>query len=135
MQKWIASGRLIKDPEIRTLQSGKNLASFTIAVQRTIKNKETDRYDSDLFNCTAFGFSADFVGNYLTKGSKCLVEGRFQNESWEKDGQKHYATKVIVEHVEGCGDRKDSDHNTQNEEKGMESFGQATTFDESDIPF
>ena len=129
MQKFLASGRMIKDAEIKMMQSGKQLASFTIAVQRDYKNKETGNYESDFFNCVAFGFTAEYVGNYLTKGSKLIVEGKLQNDSWEKDGVKHYSTKVIAEKVEGCDSKK------KQSEQGasMEGFG-SQVMDE-DVPF
>lgn len=123
MNKFLASGNVTKDPAITMSKNGKAIANFSIAVRQDFK---TDgEYKSDFFNCVAFGFTADYVGNYITKGNKVLICGRLQNESWEKDGVKHYATKVIVENCEGL--------TPKNKDKGMESFGSSQNMDE--IPF
>lgn len=126
MQKFIASGNLTKDPEVKITKNGKAMAIFTIAVKQDFK---TDgEYKTDFFNCIAFGFTADYIGNYLQKGNKCLICGRVQNESWEKDGVKRYATKIIVENCEGLTPKK------QNE--GMESFGSPMADEDmANIPF
>ena len=122
MQKWIASGNITKDPAISLSKAGKPIANITIAVRQDYK---TDgEYKSDFFSCVAFGFSAEYIGNYLTKGSKVLVVGKLKNEQWEKDGTKHYMTKIICESVEGLTPKQ----------KTMESFGSSAPMDE-DIPF
>ena len=123
MQKFLASGNLTKDPEVKITKNGKAMAIFTIAVKQDFK---TDgEYKTDFFNCVAFGFTADYIGNYIQKGNKCLICGRVQNESWEKDGVKHYATKIMVENCEGLTPKKQSG--------SMESFG-SQVFDEQ-VPF
>lgn len=122
MQKFIASGNVTKDPQITMSKNGKTIANFSIAVRQDFKT--AGEYKSDFFNCVAFGSTAEYIGNYLTKGNKVLICGRLQNESWEKDGVKHYATKVIIDSCEGLTPKK--------KDKGMESFGNA--FDE-EVPF
>lgn len=98
MNKVIMCGRLSKDPEIRYTQSNLTIASFGIAVDRRTKDKETD-----FFDCTAFGKTAEHMEKYWHKGMKALISGRVENESWTtKDGQKRISTKIIVEEIEFC---------------------------------
>lgn len=100
MNKIILMGRLVRDPEVRVVQSNNTkVAGFSIAVNR--KYKKQGEAEADFFNCTAFGKNADFVENYLKQGTKILVTGRVQNESYtNKEGQKVYATKIMVDEME-----------------------------------
>lgn len=128
MNKIIISGNITKEPQVTMSKAGKAICNITVAVKQDFKID--GEYKSDFFNCVAFGHTAEYIGNYLQKGNKCLICGRLQNETWEKDGVKHYATKVIVENCEGLTPKS----NTQKE--GMESFGsQVPAEDLSEIPF
>ena len=125
MQKFIASGNVTKDPAITMSNNGKAIANFRIAVRQEFK---TDgEYKSDFFSCVAFGYTAEFIGNYVQKGNKVLICGRLQNESWEKDGVKHYMTKVIVENCEGLTPKKKTG------EQGFDVMGSQVM--DSEIPF
>lgn len=89
----ILMGRLTKDPEIRATQSGDQVASFTLAVP---KGKDATNF----FRCTAFGQTATFLEKYGRQGVKFVTEGRLDVNKWEKDGQKHEMTYVIVNRCE-----------------------------------
>lgn len=116
MNKIIVSGHITRDIEVRTTKNGKPVSDFGIAVNRITK---TDgKYDVDFFNCTAFGASAEYVGNYLAKGSKVLVVGRLENNNYEKDGVKHYGDKIFVENVEGLDKKK-----AVEQKEGFEGMG------------
>lgn len=99
MQKFIVIGNLTRDVELATTNNGKTVAKFSVAVKRNYKNKDGE-YDSDFFNCIAYGGLADTCGKYLSKGRKCSIIGRVQIDSYEKDGQKRYSTNIIVEELE-----------------------------------
>lgn len=111
----ILKGRLTREPEIRFTQTNNTkVAAFNIAVNRKFKNAEGN-YDADFFNCTAFGASADFIEKYFKKGQEALVQGRIQNRSWDdENGQKHFATDIIVEAIEFCGSKKDNSDEPEN---------------------
>ena len=127
MNKVFFSGNITKDVQISMSKAGKPIANITIAVRQDYK---TDgEYKSDFFSCVAFGATAEFIGNYLTKGSKVLVVGKLKNEQWEKDGTTHYMTKVIIENIEGLDKKKTESKQSE----GMESFGDSRNMD--DIPF
>lgn len=99
MNKVIMIGRLTRDPEVRYSQSGTTVAGFSIAVDRRFKRDGEP--DADFFNCSAFGKTAEFVEKYINKGTKVVVEGRLQNDSYtNKDGQKVTATKIMVDTME-----------------------------------
>lgn len=99
MQKWIGIGNTTRDVELATTNNGKTVARFSVAVKRNYRNKDGE-YDSDFFNCVAYGGLADTCGKYLSKGRKCSIVGRVQIDSYEKDGQKRYSTNIIVEELE-----------------------------------
>lgn len=91
-------GNLVRDPEMRALPSGQQVASFSIATNRTFKNKEGRKQEqTEYHNVVAFGRTAEVIGQYMKKGKPLLVEGRLQTRSWEKDGKKQYRTEIVLE--------------------------------------
>lgn len=101
LNKAFLYGNLTRDPEIRALPSGQQVASFSIATNRTYKDKEGNKKDATEFhNVVAFGRLADLIGQYMKKGRPIFVEGRIQTRSWEKDGEKKYRTEIVVENFQ-----------------------------------
>lgn len=101
MNKAMLMGRLTRDPEVRYSQGANPMAiaRFSIAVDRRFKRQGEP--EADFFNCTAFGKQAEFVEKYLKKGTKMVVVGRLQNDTYtNKEGQKVYAVNVMVEELE-----------------------------------
>ena len=106
LNKVIMMGRLTRNPEVSSSTSGTTFARFSIAVDRKIKVE--GQPDADFFTCTSFGKQAEFVERYLKKGTKILITGRLQNDSYtNKDGQKVNATKIMTEEVEFAESKKD----------------------------
>ena len=102
MNKVILMGRLTRDAEVRYSQgdSQSAVARFTLAVDRRFK-RENDPQTADFINCVAFGKTAEFLERFGRKGTKFAIEGRIQTGSYtHKDGQKVYATDVVVGNVE-----------------------------------
>ena len=90
-------GNLGKDPEIRFTPEGKQVATFSMAVNRTFKNKEGESIDdTQWFNIEAWTGLAKVVEDHLKKGDRIYIEGRLKTESYEKDGETKYFTKVVV---------------------------------------
>ncbi len=87
-QRIVICGNLGKDVEVRMTQQGKSVANFPVAVSES-KDK------TEWFAVQLWEKSAEIAAKYLAKGSKCIVEGRLETRSWEKDGQKHYKTELI----------------------------------------
>lgn len=92
-------GNLTRDPEVKALPSGSQVANFSVATNRTWKDKETGKQEEQVeyHNCVAFGRTAEVIGQYMKKGKPILIDGRIQTRSWEKDGVKQYRTEIIVE--------------------------------------
>lgn len=94
-------GNLTRDPEVKALPSGQQVANFSIATNRSYKDKNGARQEQTEFhNVVAFGRTAEVIGQYLRKGRPIFVEGRLQTRTWEKDGAKQYRTEVIVENFQ-----------------------------------
>lgn len=105
MNKAILMGRLTKDPEITSTTNGTSIGRFSIAVDRRYKREGEP--EADFFTCTSFGKQAEFVGNYLKKGTKVVITGRIQNDSYtNKEGQKVNTTKIMVEEIEFAESKK-----------------------------
>jgi single-strand DNA-binding protein len=108
-------GRLTADPESKALNSGKSLASFSIAVRRPFKNQDGE-YESDFFDVRAFGRTAEYCIKYLGKGRLISVEGRLQQDRWEKDGQKRSRIVIIASSVQGLDRAKGAGEPVDNNE-------------------
>lgn len=98
LNKVLLYGNLTRDPEVRALPSGQQVATFGLATNRSFKNKEGQQQEQTEFhNIVAFGRTAEVMGQYLKKGRPAFIEGRIQTRSWEKDGQKNYRTEIVVD--------------------------------------
>ncbi|WP_299032395.1 single-stranded DNA-binding protein [uncultured Anaerococcus sp.] len=108
MNTVILSGRLTKDPELRYTQSQKAVVSFTLAVDRGLSKQKRQEAEgagcptADFIRVIVFGLQAENASKYLSKGSKCLIDGRIQTGSYEdrQTGKRIYTTDVIAERVE-----------------------------------
>lgn len=90
----ILMGRLTRDPEMRTTPSGKSVTNFSLAVDR-LGNDDS----ADFFDITAWEKTGELVNQYLSKGRRCLVQGRLSFRTWEQDGQKRSKVDVIANDV------------------------------------
>ncbi len=104
MNKVFLMGRLGADPEVRVSQSGKKVAKIRIAVDRRGKDAGADWFDA-----IAWERQAEFIESYLGKGRKVAIEGRVQNRSYEKDGQKHFITEIMVDNIEFADSKPKAD--------------------------
>lgn len=89
----ILMGRLTRDPEMRTTASGKSVTSFSLAVDRGGQDDQ-----ADFFDITAWEKTGELVAQYLSKGRRCLVQGRLRQDSWDdKDtGKKRSKVEVVA---------------------------------------
>ena len=91
----ILMGNLTRDPELRTTPSGQSVCSFSLALNRSYKDASGEWQEAtDYIDVTAWGPLGERVNQYLSKGRRCLVQGRLQSRSWEQDGVKR--SKVVV---------------------------------------
>lgn len=98
VNKCVFIGRLGRDPEVRYLNDGKMITSFSIAVDESYKNNSGEKVSkTEWVNIVAFGKLAEICGNYLQKGKLVYIEGKIQTRTWEdKDGAKRYATEIVA---------------------------------------
>ena len=127
INKVVLIGRLTKDPELRTTQSGTSVCSFNLAVNRRVQTP--GQPDSDFINCVAWGKSADNMTTYLHKGSLIGVEGRIQTRSYDnQQGQRVYVTEVQCESVQFLEPRRSVEaQNQQSQPNTYETQNQAYT--------
>jgi single-strand DNA-binding protein len=92
----ILMGRLTRDPEVRTTSTGKTITSFSIAVDR---GGQEDA--ADFFDVTAWEKLGELVSQYLSKGRRCLVQGRLRQDSWDdkETGKKRTRVEVVATDV------------------------------------
>lgn len=96
-------GNLTRDPELRALPSGMNVVNFSLATNRTFKDRDGKKQEqADFHNVVVFGKQADTVNQYLKKGSAVFIEGRMQTRSWDdkSSGEKKYRTEVVADRVQ-----------------------------------
>jgi single-strand DNA-binding protein len=135
LNKTIVMGRFTADPELRSTQSGKNVTSFTLAVDRDFKGQNGER-ETDFIYCVAWNGTADFVTRFFRKGSMAIVSGRLQTRNYEtQDGQKRTATEIVTENVYFGESKKDT---ATSETENAHSSPFPTEFnaeEDDDLPF
>lgn len=137
MNKVIIAGRLVRDPELRNTQSGVEVCSFTVAVDR--RHKKGEESVTDFIDCTAWRQSGVFVNTYFHKGDGIVVDGRLESDKWQdKDGKNRVSWHVTVDNVEFPQGRKsDGGYSAP---AGAEPSAGAASFaelsgDDGDLPF
>ncbi len=101
LNKVMIIGNLTRDPELKALPSGTNVANFSLATNRVWKDKDGNKQEEvEFHNIVVFGKQAETSAQYLKKGQSALVEGRLQTRSWEADGVKKYKTEIIADRVQ-----------------------------------
>ena len=97
LNKVMLIGHLGKDPELKYTPGGAAVASFSLATNESYKDKEGNQQDkTEWHRLVVWNKQAEIAAEYLKKGAQIFVEGKLQTRSWEKDGQKHYMTEVVV---------------------------------------
>lgn len=138
MNKVILMGRLVKEPEVRYSQGAEPIAvaRYTLAVNRRFKRQGEP--EADFINCVAFGKTGEFAEKYFKKGQLVAITGRLQVRSWDKDGERRYATEVIIEE-QHFAESKNSSNAAAPKEGGQAAADGFYPIDESveddDLPF
>ena len=149
MNKVILIGRLTKDPEMRTTQSGIANTTFSIAVNRNFTNQQGER-EADFFNIVTWRKQAENVAKYCTKGTQVAIEGRLQTRSYDaQDGSKRYVTEVVADNVtflSAKGSSSSNDYSNNNDfnqdiettnldEDPYANMGEEVALSDDDLPF
>lgn len=137
-------GNLTRDPQIRATKTGRPVASFSIAVNRSYTTAQGEQRElTDFINVVAWGTLAEAVGNQLKKGTRVFVEGRYSTRSYETaDGQKRYVTEVTANLIAlplGANNRmmhENTVNSVDNMSQSSNNFSQfGTVKNDEDIPF
>lgn len=110
VNKVILIGRLGKDPELKYTQSGRAVANFSLATDRSWKGQDGQKQrDTTWHNIVVWGKRAEVVKEYLAKGQQIYIEGRIDNRSYDdKEGNKKYISEVVLEDFAFLGSKGDS---------------------------
>lgn len=128
-------GRLVRDPELKTTQSGASVVSFTIACDRDFGGKNGAEKQTDFLDCSAWRGAADFIGKYFSKGDMIAISGKLQTRNWEgKDGTQRKATEILVDSAYFCGN-KSSGNNQSTGASRQSAKNHGFEVDDSDLPF
>ena len=109
LNRIIIMGRLVRDPELRTTQSGVSVTSFTLAVDRDFKNRDSGEKSTDFIDVVAWRQTAEFICKYFTKGRMAVAEGRLQIRDWkDRDGNNRRSAEVVADNVYFADSKRDS---------------------------
>lgn len=139
LNKIFIMGRLTRDPELRTTNSGTSVASFSLAVDRNYKGADGEK-ETDFIDCVAWRSTAEFAAKYFTKGRMAVVEGRLQIRPWtDKEGNNRRSAEVIVDNMYFGDSKRDGDTGGVRPASGPVNVSandwQEVDEDEGDLPF
>ena len=136
VNKVILVGRLGADPEVKHLQNDRAVCNLSVATSEQWKDKQTGQKQekTEWHRVTVWGEQAENCGKFLAKGREVYIEGKLQTRSYEKDGQKHYATDVVADRVVFLGGGGDRDAASQAPRKDHDTGSQVPPGDD-EIPF
>jgi single-strand DNA-binding protein len=129
VNKVLLTGRLTRDPEIRSLANGTAVTTFSVA---TNEFRGNGKEHAEYHNIVVWDRLAQICGQYLGKGQQVALEGRLQNRQWDDDrGQRHYKTEVVAVSVEMLSGRRKRDYEADsltNQTASEDSAGQTAEF-------
>ena len=129
LNKVILMGRLTRDPELKSTPSNVSVCSFSIAVDRRFARPGEQR-QADFINIVTWRNTAEFVSRYFVKGQMINVCGSLQTRTWDDaQGVKHYATEVVADEVNFCGDNRSG--NAPQQGGAAPSFGESRGTEQS----
>lgn len=143
MNKFLATGRLTKDVDLRYTSSGTAVGTFTLAVNRQFTNDKGER-EADFIQCVVWRKPAETLANYTRKGSHIEIEARIQTRSYDNvEGKRVYVTEAVVDSF-GFLDKKSDSGQTTNQSPSQsnsqqrdpfEKNGQPIDIQDDDLPF
>lgn len=139
LNKIFIMGRLTRDPELRTTNSGTSVASFSLAVDRNYKGADGEK-ETDFIDCVAWRSTAEFAAKYFTKGRMAVMEGRLQIRPWtDKEVNNRRSAEVIVDNMYFGDSKRDGDTGGARPASGPVNVSandwQEVDEDEGDLPF
>ena len=115
MNKFIGVGRLVRDPDVKAISSGKTVSNFTLAIDRRFKSADGKK-EADFIPVVVWGKAAEFVAEYIKKGALVSVSGRIQVRTYDdKEGVKRYVTEIVADEVNSVGGKADKKPDSGND--------------------
>ena len=134
VNKVILVGNVGQNPESKYMPNGDAVVNFSIATSESWKDKNGQRQERTEWNrCVAFRKLAEIIAEYVKKGSKLYVEGKLQTRSWDQDGQKRYATEIVVSDMQMLDSR--GNDSQQPAHKASQALADNSNYDTDSIPF
>ena len=128
MNKVLLTGRLTRDPEMRSLASGKAVTQFSVATNEYI-GQGTEK--AEYHNIVTWDRLAQTCGEFLGKGQQVAIEGRIQTRTWDDDaGKRHWKTEIVANHVEMLSGRRKKDYAAESAANGLAA--QAAAYGDED---
>ena len=125
----VIMGRLTRDPELRTTQSGVSVTSFTVAVDRDFGGRDGGERQTDFIDCVAWRSTGEFVSKYFHKGSMIVVSGRLQSRKWQdREGNNRVSWEINADNVYFGESRRDSDANRGDSYSGNYSSNSGSSY-------
>lgn len=133
----VIMGRMVRDPELRQLDNGTSVTSFSVAVDRNYVDKTTNERQADFLNVVAWRQTADFVCKYFQKGDMIALEGSLQSRKYtDKDGNNRTAIEIVASNISFCGGKNGGNANTvANNDAPATMVANAPSEDNDELPF
>lgn len=140
VNKVILVGNVGKDPEVKHLDGGSVVASFSLATTDNYKNKAGEKVSTtEWHNIVIWGKLAEVVEKWVTKGKQLYLEGKITTRSWDnKEGVKQYRTEIVADTMQmlgGAGEKKEPVAGGQAEQKAHNELASPAPGEEDDLPF
>lgn len=127
LNKAMLIGNVGKDPEVRTLDGGKMVATFSLATTEkgyTLQNGTTVPDRTEWHNIVVWGGLAKVVQQYVRKGSSLYIEGKIRTRNYDKDGQKKYVTEIFADNMQMLGGQQQQSQPAQHNKSQQQAFQQ-----------
>ena len=133
----VIMGRMVRDPELRQLDNGTSVTSFSVAVERNYVDKTTNERQADFLNVVAWRQTADFVCKYFHQGDMIALEGSLQSRKYtDKDGNNRIAIEIVASNISFCGGKNGGNANTATTNDASATMvANAPSEDNDELPF
>ena len=133
----VIMGRMVRDPELRQLDNGTSVTSFSVAVERNYVDKTTNERQADFLNVVAWRQTADFVCKYFHQGDMIALEGSLHSRKYtDKDGNNRIAIEIVASNISFCGGKNGGNANTATTNDAPATMvANAPSEDNDELPF
>mgnify|MGYP002520977606 FL=1 len=133
----VIMGRMVRDPELRQLDNGTSVTSFSVAVDRNYVDKNTNERQADFLNVVAWRQTADFVCKYFHQGDMIALEGTLQSRKYtDKDNNNRIAIEIVASNISFCGGKNGGNANTATTNDAPATMvANASSEDNDELPF